>query len=142
VIAVALAIALSVPSEGPSVKPFDKYDYSILSALLAVSVFDVMSTRALLGKQACQANKDAICVCHEWQEANPMLGIRPDAFRLWTTFVLAQTIVFGVAHALPDPWRKIFEMSVFSLETTNVGLNVRLARHEGLSWKDTFTIKF
>jgi hypothetical protein len=71
-----------------SAEPFDRYDYTMLGGLVAVSVFDVMNTRYHLDKVVCDSTPAGISSwtglpayhCGTWDEANPVLGKRPDAF--------------------------------------------------------------
>jgi hypothetical protein len=105
-IAPLLAVAImAAPAE-----PMTTTDVGIEMALIVVSLVDVGQTRYFLNHRLAE-------------EVNPVLGRHPSPVRLYATVSAALLAHAVIARLLPQPYRGLWQASVFTIEIGFVGWN-------------------
>lgn len=89
----------------------DAIDYALLTGALLGQTADWNQTKHIDGSA--------------YQETNPLLGKRPSGAAIDSYFATTTALGIGLALALPDPYRKMFEGGWLGLEWSTVRHNQR-----------------
>lgn len=114
----------------------DKNEWTKLNTALELVLFaeglaDIMQTRWFVGREVNRAPYPEGTI---YVETNPILGRKPGAARLYSTFISAMILHAAVARILPSGFREAWQISLIGIEGEvlyhnykTVGAEVRLS---------------
>jgi hypothetical protein len=104
-----LALAWAAPARSSD---WNRTDTAVEAAVLASVACDWMQTVNFTQR-------------HTFYESNPVLGATPSAARVHAYFAAVAAAHAAAAYVLPRPWRSVWQVAWFGIETGYVVHNVR-----------------
>jgi hypothetical protein len=125
---ILLAAMLSITLPEPA--PWTTTDTHFQLALVALGLADVMQTRYFLDMRYLPDGREILPI----EEQNPLLGKHPSGPMLYTALAGVLIGHFVIARALPQPWRRIWQVSAIGIETCVVGWNTYNIGSFSIKW--------